>query len=89
MRGDASPTEVWSVYLLLCRDGSMYVGMSRDVTARFRKHQRGTGGQYTRRRGVERLLGELPIGSRVDTARLERWLKRLPRDKKIAFFVGH
>ncbi|WP_206446436.1 GIY-YIG nuclease family protein [Agrococcus sp. KRD186] len=38
------------VYILRCRDGSTYVGSTRDIDRRLDQHQRGQGAAYTRRR---------------------------------------
>ena len=38
------------VYLLRCRDGSLYTGITNDLTRRLASHQRGTGSAYTRSR---------------------------------------
>ena len=41
----------WFVYVVRCRDGSLYTGISRDVAARVRQHNQGKGARYTRGRG--------------------------------------
>ena len=35
------------VYILLCRGGSLYTGISNDPEQRFLEHQKGKGGKYT------------------------------------------
>ena len=46
----------WFLYLLECRDGSYYAGISTDVEARFAAHQAGKGARYTRARPPLRVL---------------------------------
>lgn len=46
----------WFLYLLECRDGSYYAGISTDVDARFAAHQAGKGARYTRARPPLRVL---------------------------------
>lgn len=38
----------WSVYMLRCGDGSLYVGISTDVEKRVQRHLLGKGAAYTR-----------------------------------------
>ena len=38
----------WHLYLLRCRDGSLYAGIATDVERRFREHAAGKGAKYTR-----------------------------------------
>jgi putative endonuclease len=40
----------WSVYIILCSDGSLYTGISTDVQRRFCQHQKGKGAKYFRGR---------------------------------------
>ena len=46
----------WFVYVVRCRDGTLYTGIARDVVARIAKHNEGKGARYTRGRGPVRLL---------------------------------
>jgi putative endonuclease len=36
----------WFVYLLRCRDGSLYCGITRDIPRRVAQHNAGTGAKY-------------------------------------------
>jgi len=38
------------VYLLRCRDDSLYAGAAKDLAARLRQHRRGRASRYTRSR---------------------------------------
>ena len=40
----------WYVYMLRCRDGSLYTGYTDDVQRRLRVHNSGKGAKYTRSR---------------------------------------
>ena len=46
----------WYVYLLECRDGSIYTGIATDVERRYAEHAAGKGARYTRSRPPLRLL---------------------------------
>lgn len=44
----------WFVYIVRCRDGSLYTGATNDLDKRVRAHNAGKGARYTRsRRPVE------------------------------------
>src|SRR3972149_1693240 len=44
----------WLVYMVECRDGSLYTGITNDIERRLSQHNDGTGARYTRsRRPVE------------------------------------
>jgi putative endonuclease len=76
----------WFVYLLRCADGSLYAGITTDLTRRLAEHN-GTGGagaRYTRaRRPVELFYSEM-ASSRAEAARREAAIKRLDRAAKLA-----
>ena len=38
------------MYILRCRDGSLYTGAAKDLAARVRKHEAGIASRYTRAR---------------------------------------
>ena len=40
----------WFVYILRCRDGSLYTGITKDVRRRCEQHNAGTASRYTRSR---------------------------------------
>jgi putative endonuclease len=73
----------WRAYLLRCRDGSLYAGVSNDLPARLAAHQAGRGARYTRsRRPVLLVWRSKPLG-KSPAHRLEWRLKHLPRSDKL------
>ena len=46
----------WHVYLIECRDGSLYTGVAVDVSRRYAQHAAGKGARYTRSHPPLRLL---------------------------------
>ena len=46
----------WWVYMLRCRDGSLYTGVTTDVERRFAQHRAGTGAKYTRSHPPEAIV---------------------------------
>lgn len=76
---------VW-VYLLERDDARLYVGLTRNVAVRVRQHQSGHGSRFTRGRSV-RLVGALPVGTRVEAGQLERRIKRWSPERKRRLFA--
>jgi predicted GIY-YIG superfamily endonuclease len=77
-------SESWWVYVVRCRDGTLYTGIARDVERRLEQHDQGKGARYTRGRGPVHLLARAGPMPRPDALRLELAIKRLPRARKLA-----
>lgn len=45
-----APDSPWFVYMVECRDGSLYTGITNDIERRVNEHNEGTGARYTRSR---------------------------------------
>ena len=73
----------WHLYLLECRDGSLYAGVTTDLAARFRAHANGTGAKYTRANPPVRFAATATFPDRSTASRAEWQIKQLPRSKKI------
>lgn len=71
----------WSVYIILCRNGSYYTGIALDVTERLRKHRLGTSGsRYTRSFRPRKLLASWTLnGGRSEAQKVEHYIKRRGR----------
>ena len=67
----------WYVYLIECRDGSIYTGIAIDVAARYAAHAAGKGARYTRSRPPQRLLAVFAAADRSSALREELRIKRL------------
>jgi putative endonuclease len=72
------------VYLLRCRDGSLYTGWTVDVDRRLARHQAGVGSRYTASRLPVELALAIPMPDRTAARREEARIKRLPRAAKVA-----
>ena len=77
----------WHLYLLRCRDGSLYAGIATDVERRFRQHAAGKGAKYTRSHPPECVLGSRAYPDRGSALRAECALKRQPRARKLAWLL--
>jgi predicted GIY-YIG superfamily endonuclease len=76
------------VYILVCEDGSFYVGHTQDVEQRMTRHQDGTAAAYTHKRSPVRLAHVERHPSRESAVARERQIKGWTRDKKEALIRG-
>lgn len=77
----------WHLYLLRCRDGSYYAGITTDVDRRFRQHAQGRGARYTRAHPPECVLASRAYPDRASASRAEHVLKQQPRLRKLAWLL--
>lgn len=72
------------VYLLRCRDGSLYCGWTDDLERRLATHNAGKGARYTRSRKPVRLVWSEELADRSAALKREIAIKRLTRTQKLA-----
>jgi putative endonuclease len=74
----------WYLYLVRCRDGSLYTGITTDVTRRFAEHRENNsaGAKYLRGRGPLKLVFRQKIGSRSLALAVEMKVKKLSKARK-------
>ena len=76
------------VYILLCADGSFYVGSTTNLELRLEQHMTGRGAVYTRRRLPVRLVWCQEF-ERIDEAwALEKQVQNWSRAKRLALIEG-
>ena len=79
--------DAW-VYLLRCRDGSLYTGWTVDLERRLARHRRGAASRYTASRLPVELALAIPMLDRAAARREEARIKRLPRPAKLALLTS-
>ena len=72
------------VYLLRCRDESLYCGWTSDLDRRLAAHQRGVASKYTRKRLPVEIAASWPFDDASDARREEWRIKQLTRAEKLA-----
>jgi putative endonuclease len=80
---------VYWLYFILCSGGGVYIGISKDVAARYEKHVARQGALYTKTHPPLRLLFSLSIGTRAEAMRLEKTLKKLKPIKKLEWAAAN
>ena len=74
---------MYFVYVLECEDGSLYTGITTDLTRRLKEHQSGTGASYTRSRKAKRIVYSERKRNRSTAQKREAEIKSWPRKKKL------
>jgi len=81
-------TDDWSLYILRCRDGSFYTGITNNLERRLKMHQDGKASRYTRTRGPVEMLYSETCGDRSSALIRECEVKEWPKKKKISLISG-
>ncbi len=74
---------LWTVYILECRDGSLYTGITNDIEKRLQAHNDGTAARFTRGRGPVSLRYTEPHPDRSAASKREIAIKKLSRTEKL------
>ncbi|HEV2943820.1 MAG TPA: GIY-YIG nuclease family protein [Solirubrobacteraceae bacterium] len=75
-------SDAW-VYMLRCRDGSLYTGWTSDLDRRMARHQAGKASRYTASRLPVEMALALPMVDRMAARREEARIKLLTRADKL------
>ena len=75
----------WMLYMIECRDGSIYTGITIDVAARYAAHAAGKGARYTRAHPPAKLLASIEYPDHSSALKAEYRIKQLTAAEKRAF----
>jgi putative endonuclease len=83
---EVSVKKSWYVYILRCADGSLYTGVTTDVTRRVKEHNgegaKGKGAKYTKAHRPVELAYQEPVATRSEAQIREAQLRKLPKLEK-------
>ncbi len=74
---------MYFVYIIECKDKSLYTGITTDVERRFKEHQAGIGGRYTSAKKVVKIVYKEKYPNRSSALKREAEIKGWPREKKL------
>jgi len=80
-------SQPWFLYILECRDETLYTGVTNDIPKRLAKHNAGKGAKYTRSRRPCRLVYSERHKNESAARRREHEIKRWRRDKKLTLII--
>ena len=74
----------WYLYLIRCRDSTLYTGISTDVDRRLAQHEGGgnAGSRYLKGRGPLSLVFQEKLGSKSLALKVERRVKKMSKARK-------
>jgi putative endonuclease len=78
----------WCVYILRCRDRTLYTGITVDLRRRLEAHRRGVAAKYTRSRLPVTLVYEEQQPDRASALAREAALRQLSRADKLALIAA-
>ncbi len=74
---------MYYVYILLCKDKTLYTGITTDPERRLREHREGTGARYTKAHGAVRMIYLEEAEDRASASRREYAIKQMTRSEKM------
>lgn len=72
----------WFVYMVKCKDGSIYTGISNDVEDRIKEHNSGEGAKYTASRKPVQLIFQEKHPDKSSAFKREIQIKRWSKVRK-------
>lgn len=75
-------TTSYFVYMLLCADGSYYLGSTNDIDKRFKAHIMGKGASYTRSHKPVKIVYREELVDKSCALKREHELKKLTHSQK-------
>ena len=79
---------MYYVYILRCRDETLYTGITTDVERRAAVHNRGKGAKYTRSRLPVTVVYREPQPDKSAALKRELEIKGLTRDQKLCLIAS-
>lgn len=76
----------WHVYLLECKDGSFYTGVTNNLDKRMNDHAKGKGSKYVYSKGFKRLISSSKCKDKSVACKAEYQIKQLSRIEKLNWF---
>ena len=82
---------MYYVYIIKCKNGALYTGITTNVLRRFAEHngKGGRGAKYTRSAKPESFEALWGCETRSDASRLEAHIKKLKREEKLRLIGGN
>jgi putative endonuclease len=78
----------WHVYIIECDDGSLYTGITTDLTKRLAAHNAGRGAKYTKSRRPVQLRYSEAAQDRSHASQREYAIKSLSKSAKAKLIQG-
>ena len=73
---------MWSVYIIQCRDQTLYTGITNNLTNRLEMHESGQAAKYTKGRGPFKLVYQEFFENRSISTKRESEIKKFKKEDK-------
>lgn len=73
----------WSLYIVKCKDKTLYTGITTDIPRRLKEHNAKRGAFYTQNKTPVTLVYQESCADRSEATKREASIKRLKRKKKL------
>ena len=73
---------MWSVYIIQCRDQTLYTGITNNLTNRLEMHESGQAAKYTKGRGPFKLVYQEFFKNRSLSTKRESEIKKFKKEDK-------
>ena len=80
---------MWSVYIIQCRDQSLYTGITNNLTKRLEMHESGRAAKYTKGRGPFNLVYQEFFENRSISTKRESEIKKFKKEDKNKLIEGY
>lgn len=74
---------IWCIYIIKCKDGTLYTGITNNLKRRIEDHNNGSGCKFTAHRNPVKLMYNEKAPNRSEASKREAQIKRLTRNKKL------
>lgn len=78
---------MYYVYIVECKDGSLYTGWTTNIEKRIEKHNQGKGAKYTRARYPVVLKYFEKFSLKKEALQREYYIKQMSREEKLKLIV--
>nr|WP_274540004.1 GIY-YIG nuclease family protein [Xenorhabdus ehlersii] len=72
----------WYIYLIRTRDGSLYTGITNNISCRFKQHAAGKGAKYLKGKAPLTLVYQSQVGDKSVALKMEYRVKKLSKQQK-------
>lgn len=87
LRKDKRPIVPYYVYILRCRDNSLYVGITKNPVQRMALHSLGKGSKYVRSRLPFEVVFTRKVKGRSAALKGEAYIRKMTKEQKEAFIT--
>jgi putative endonuclease len=79
---------LYYLYIARCKDGSLYIGSSKDPKNRIKKHNQGKGAYWIKQHGIAKIVYLEKYNTYLEAYRRELQIKKWSRKKKENLIKG-